>query len=161
MPDATHKPISSRPLFAHIERSGKKKADFAKQLNTSGQKLNNWVKRGVPAAELPRVAKLLGITVDQYLKQAGHQVELLVAEPGPPPDTVYVAVNREEQQLLDSYRRASRRWQLTLRLLAKLPSDDHEEAAESMNIVLAKIAADAVPDSRLGSNWTRPDKRRA
>lgn len=71
------------------------------------------------------------------------------------------ALSTDERELLASYRAASPRWRVSIRYMATLRGDvQQDEAAESMNTVLAKIAAQPVADYRLGDNWTRPDKKR-
>lgn len=66
----------------------------------------------------------------------------------------------DELDLLDKYRRASPRWKLAMRYLAGLQADKHQdEIAEGVNIMLARVAAEPVPDAKLGSSWTRPDKK--
>lgn len=71
------------------------------------------------------------------------------------------AANSDEGELLELYRAASPRWRLAIKYMARLRGDrDQDLAAESMNVVFAKIAADPVPNSKLGDKWTRPDKGR-
>lgn len=66
-----------------------------------------------------------------------------------------------EAELLRNYRRATKRWRLSLVLMSRLKGDkEQDEIAEGMNVLMAKIAAEPVPDERLGDNWTRPDKPR-
>lgn len=67
----------------------------------------------------------------------------------------------DERELLELYRGATQRWKVAIKYLASLRGDaDQELAAESMNVVFAKISATPVPDSKLGDKWTRPDKKR-
>lgn len=66
---------------------------------------------------------------------------------------------QDEAELIIGYRQATNDWKVTLRYLSKLRADAQGQASQTMNIVLAKIAAEPVPDSRLGNNWTRPDKK--
>jgi len=71
------------------------------------------------------------------------------------------ALAPDERELLASYRAALPRWKISIRYMAALKGDvEQDEAAESMNTVLAKIAAQPVGDYRLGDKWTRPDKKR-
>jgi hypothetical protein len=146
------KRIPAKLLFERLQDRGTSAA-FAKALEMSPQRLSNWKTRGIPASELPQVAAALGISVEEYLAASGRPVTRLEQPMAP-------YVTREEQQLLDDYRKASPSWQLSLRLLAKLPSGEQENVSTSVNVLLAKIAADPVPDSRLNPNWTRPDRRK-
>lgn len=143
--------IPAALLFQRIDAVKGGSAEFARALEISPQRLSNWRTRGIPASALPRVAAQLGITVEAYLAASGRPVSR--AEQ---PRAAYLT--NDEQQLLEHYRRATPNWQLTLRLLAKLPSEEHTTVSSSVNVLLAKIAADAVPDERLGAGWTRPDK---
>lgn len=66
----------------------------------------------------------------------------------------------DERELLERYRGATNRWKLAIKYMAGLRADAHQDlAAESMNVVFAKIAAEPVPDYKLGDKWTRPDKK--
>jgi transcriptional regulator with XRE-family HTH domain len=66
----------------------------------------------------------------------------------------------DEREMLDLYRGASNRWKVAIKYMASLRADAHQDlAAESMNVVFARIAATPVPDSKLGDKWTRPDKK--
>lgn len=70
----------------------------------------------------------------------------------------HALLSEDERDLLAKYRSAAPRWKVSIRYMAALRGDvQQEEAAESMNMVLAKVAATPVPDERLGTSWTRPD----
>jgi transcriptional regulator with XRE-family HTH domain len=74
------------------------------------------------------------------------------------PDPAY-ALRSDERELIAFYRQATERWKTAIKYIAQLRGDHAQElAAESMNVVLAKIAAEPVADYRLGDKWTRPDK---
>jgi hypothetical protein len=69
----------------------------------------------------------------------------------------------DEAELLKNYRDAHSRWRLTLTLLSRLPSDSQAEVSESVNIILAKVAASPVPNARVEEKYglppTRPETR--
>lgn len=70
-------------------------------------------------------------------------------------------LTNDERELLANYRAAGPRWRVSILYMSKLRGDlQQDEAAESMNTVLAKIAAQPVADYRLGDKWTRPDKKK-
>jgi len=70
------------------------------------------------------------------------------------------SLRSDERELIDDYRASTGRWKSAIRYMAKLRGDQlQDEAAESMSVIFAKIAAPPVPDSRLGDKWTRPDKK--
>lgn len=72
-----------------------------------------------------------------------------------------VPLRSDERELVESYRGASGRWKAAILHMAKLRGDQvQDEAAESMSVIFAKIAATPVPDARLGDRWTRPDKKK-
>lgn len=71
------------------------------------------------------------------------------------------ALSSDERDMLELYRGASNRWKVAIKYMASLRADAHQDlAAESMNVVFARIAAEPVPDYRLGDRWTRPDKKK-
>lgn len=61
-------------IFAvrYAEKRGWDQAEFARQLygdsQEARQRVNNWLRRGLPAKEIPHVAQILGLTVEQLLK---------------------------------------------------------------------------------------------
>lgn len=67
----------------------------------------------------------------------------------------------DEKQLLKKYREASPRWRMALQHLAALRSDAQDEVSEGTMVLLAKVAADAVPDEKLGPEWTSPAARKS
>jgi hypothetical protein len=71
------KKISSTPLFGRLSKGGA--AKIAEQLNVSEQVISNWKRRGVPAAEVGRIAAVLGISYEQYMLEAGRPLN--VAQP--------------------------------------------------------------------------------
>lgn len=86
--------------------------------------------------------------------------EWLVNGKGPMDDALGTLAD-DERELLQNYRAALPRWKVSIRYMALLRGDAEQDvAAESMNVVLAKITAQPVPDYKLGENWTRPDKKK-
>lgn len=70
------------------------------------------------------------------------------------------SLTNDERELVELYRGATNRWKLAIKYMARLRADAHQDlAAESMNVVFAKIAAEPVPDYKLGDRWTRPDRK--
>lgn len=71
------------------------------------------------------------------------------------------ALTDDERELLMHYRAAGPRWRVSIRYMAQLRGDlQQDEAAESMNAVLAKIAAQPVADYKVGDRSAKPDKKR-
>lgn len=87
--------------------------------------------------------------------------EWLITGDEPIEPTADAAMQPDEIELLKNYRNASQRWKLSLRLMSRLNADDlQDEVAGGLNVLMAKISADPVPNSKLGDNWTRPDKKK-
>lgn len=144
--------ISSGPLFARLRKKPGAASKFARDLGISEQRLTNWKRRGLPPAALPGVAAALGLTVEAYLKEAGH--DLHVAR-----SPVADYLTDDERELLDLYRAATGRWRLAIKHMAALRGDHvQDEAAESMNAVFAKIAAEPVDDGRVAAAYGLPPK---
>ena len=67
------------------------------------------------------------------------------------------ALAPDERELLERYRAAAPRWRVSIRYMAALRGDaQQDEAAESMNVVLAKISAEPASDERVASTYGRP-----
>jgi|CXWL01.1.fsa_nt_gi hypothetical protein len=151
--DNTRK-ISSEPLFTRIGDSFGAAAKFALGSGISHQRLTNWKRRGIPAAELPAVAAALGISVEQYLKETGQATSHVARQ------VTGSYLTDDERELLDLYRAATGRWKIAIKHMAKLRGDDvQDEAAESMTILLAKIAATPVDDRKVEAAYGLPPGR--
>lgn len=68
------------------------------------------------------------------------------------------ALSDEELELLKLYRNASGMWKLAIKYVANMKLEEQREKATTY--LLSMVTATPVPDSRLGDNWTRPDKRK-
>lgn len=142
--------IPADPLFSRLVRRPGGIAQFARDLNVSTQRVTNWRKRGIPAGVLPQVAGVLKMTVDEYLTQAGMGSGLPARE----------ALAPDEKQLLDAYRSALPRWKATLKHMVNVRPERQDEVAEALLILIAKIAADPVSDSRVVESYGRvPSKK--
>lgn len=84
--------------------------------------------------------------------------EWLVSGKGPMDAGEFETLAPDERELLHNYRAALPRWKVSIRYMGQLKGDsEQDEAAESMNVVLAKVAATPASDDRLGPGWRRPD----
>lgn len=72
--------ISAVPLFTRLGRGGA--SAFAKKYRASEQRIANWKRRGIPAAEVGRVAAVLGITYEEYMREAGVEIPSVARQPG-------------------------------------------------------------------------------
>lgn len=92
-PMAKSKPdtVSATPLFDWFKADKKNRRELRDAGYTDGR-ITNWKNRGIPRAEVGAVARLMGITFERYLSDAG---ELKVKEPdavyGVSPDALAVA----------------------------------------------------------------------
>lgn len=59
-------------MFSYISDQGLTQADFARRMNESPQTLTNWKRRGIPLARLPRVARAMRMSIDDYLKSSNR-----------------------------------------------------------------------------------------
>lgn len=71
--------ISADPLFKRLGRGGA--VAFAKKINSSEQRVANWKRRGIPSRALPHVAAAIGLSVEQYLQEAGYPGVQGIEEP--------------------------------------------------------------------------------
>jgi len=51
-------------------------AAFAKKIGESDQSLSNWRRRGIPPAKVGRIAAELGMTYEQYMREAGQPLSV-------------------------------------------------------------------------------------
>lgn len=62
--------VIERALKIAKELHGWNQAEFASRIEANKQHITNWKTRGMPAARYAKVAKVLGITVDELLGSA-------------------------------------------------------------------------------------------
>jgi transcriptional regulator with XRE-family HTH domain len=110
--------------------------------------------------ETGETKEISGPTLIALAKALGVRPEWIMLNEEPiAPDPAY-SLRSDERELIALYRQATERWKTAIKYVAQLRGDHAQElAAESMNIVLARIAAEPVPDYKLGDKWTRPDKK--
>lgn len=143
-------PIPAAPLFSRLGEKAGAAAKFARDLGISEQRLTNWKRRGIPPGSLPTVAAHIGVSVESYLQEAG--VAPLAAH-----SPVADYLTEDEKEMIVLYRAATGRWKVAIKHMAKLRGDHaQDEAAESLTIILAKIAADPVSDRRVEEAYGRP-----
>jgi phage repressor protein C with HTH and peptisase S24 domain len=63
--------IPAGPLRERLEGKRGDKAEFARRMTISPARLTNWLARGIPERQLPKVCATLGITVGTYRQEAG------------------------------------------------------------------------------------------
>lgn len=62
--------IPAKPLEQRLQERGAK-ADFARQLDITQAVLTNWFARGIPQRRLRAVCQAIGVSVDDYRREAG------------------------------------------------------------------------------------------
>lgn len=62
--------ISARPLIARLAERGIAQRKFALDHGYTAADITNWKARGVPRAELPKIANWCGLTVEAYIAEA-------------------------------------------------------------------------------------------
>ena len=77
------KPISAAPLMRRLKARGAK-AKFAHSLNVPQARVTNWLKRGIPAGMVGKVAVNLDLSHEEYIREATG------ADPAPAHDELYV-----------------------------------------------------------------------
>ena len=104
---------------------------IGKSLEISKQTIDRWMAGSVPAPDtLFYVADKWG--VDPRWLATGE------GEPRPKPKPP-AGLHQHEETLLRQYRGADPRWQLALRLLAGLATEDQLQAASDINLVVARL----------------------
>lgn len=104
---------------------------IAATLGIKPQAVTGWRKTGRIAKDhLNRFARIVGKPVTWFMDNDQSAEQPLAAY-----------LTDEEQQLLHAYRQSSQQWRLSVRLLASLPIDNQEKAAEAINALLARLAA--------------------
>lgn len=65
------------------------------------------------------------------------------------PDAGAQTLKPDEREMLELYRAASPRWQMSLRYMAALKGDVQDDMAESVNVLYARISAKHASDERV------------
>lgn len=66
-------PVPAAALISWLKDRPGGASAWRREHDITAATLSNWKARGIPMANLPRVAHSMGITVDQYLRAAGHK----------------------------------------------------------------------------------------
>lgn len=73
-------PVSAKPLFEWFDNDKANRGKLRAAGLSDGQ-ITNWNKRGIPRAQLDRIAPLMGMTTEQYLVAAGEAQPNAVRQP--------------------------------------------------------------------------------
>ena len=67
----TAQKVSAQPFLRRLKERGVNQSRFAIEHGYTPADITNWKARGVPRAELPKLARWCGLSVDSYLIEAG------------------------------------------------------------------------------------------
>lgn len=96
--------VSHKPLFEWFEADKKNRGALRAAGYTDGR-ITNWKRRrGIPRGEIEAVAKLMGLTYDQYLARAGEAPTLKQARGAYAVSPEAIAKDAREEILLHLYR---------------------------------------------------------
>jgi transcriptional regulator with XRE-family HTH domain len=116
---------------------------LADRLETTRSKVHIWMNGSLPRADtLFMIAEKLGVDARWLATGEGDMIARAAPQGLPLP----------EAQLIARYRAADPRWQLSLRLLAALATEDQVEAATDVNMVMARILGKKPAEVRYASN---------
>lgn len=127
------------------EAKGLSQEALAKLVGVSYQSVQEWESDDGTAPSRKRqekVAAALGVTVAELM------VGGAVQEAAP----TSAEFTPDERALIARYRAADPRWQLSLRLLAALATEDQIEVATDVNVVIARIAGKKPAEIRYALN---------
>lgn len=127
-PKAKPDTVTATPLFDWFG-ADKKNRKALRQAGYTDGRITNWKKRGIPRGEVEGVAKIMGLTYDQYLGAAGAPVQ---ASHG-------LKLALEEAEAMRRLQKALPAWR---RYVLGLAMVDSEQAQE----LLLTTMRQAVPD---------------
>lgn len=58
--------VKAQPMLDFIKRNGASQAAFAVKIDETKQTLTNWKRRGIPMRAVPKVARAMGVTFEEY-----------------------------------------------------------------------------------------------
>lgn len=134
--------VPAEPLFRWFEEEKGRRARFSREAHYSSAVVTNWRVRGIPRAEVSKVAAHMGLTEEAYRAEAGAPIV-------PPPSVLPVGLPKDEAELLRDYRRSSDGWKLTLRLMARTPPADQPTLSRDMNILMTTIFGPPADDEHV------------
>lgn len=77
--DQGGKAVSAARLFRYISEENLSQREFGDKIGVSEQTLTNWKSRGIPAARVGEVAHAMGLSYEQYLREADYRPPKMVA----------------------------------------------------------------------------------
>jgi transcriptional regulator with XRE-family HTH domain len=130
------------------EAKGLSQEALAKLAGVTYQSVQEWERADGTAPTRKRQAKVaaaLGITVQELVVGPSAAT---AAEPA----AEYGEFSQDERSLIARYRAADPRWQLSLRLLAALATEQQIEVATDVNVIIARIIGKKPSEVRYAEN---------
>lgn len=127
-------------------RAGVTKSALAKAVGLSPSAVTQWENgdtKALKSASLLAAANVLKVNYDWLATGKGEAR-------GAPAETI--SLTPEEIDLIERYRRCDPRWQLSIRLLSYVATEDQHEVAGDVNIVLARVFGKRPQDIKYVSN---------
>jgi len=132
----------ARPLFEWFAGEPGRRGAFRARTGYSDGRITNWRSRGVPLAELGRIAGEMGLTYEEYLAEAGVPTKRV---DGPVPANEEAHAVRRLRKALPAYRA----YVLSLAL-----TESHEKQQLFLDIM-----REHVPDRRSEETYGLPSRR--
>lgn len=107
--------------------------------------------------ETGETKEISGPNLISLAKALSVRAEWLMTGDEPIEPSAADAIKKDESDLLELYRGASGMWRVVIQRVAAMRLDEERERTAAF--VLTSSFGKAVPDDRLGDNWTRPDKK--
>lgn len=137
------------PLLRRINDGRFTKAEAARSLGVLPQHITNWLARGIPAAQLHRVAALCKLTTDQYRAEAGLPVNEMAQRQT-------AGLTPDETRILDAYRAASGTWKAVIAVMVTVSPDRQDRVAAALLPLAAEPVADAKVKKAFGKAPKHP-----
>lgn len=126
----------AKVLFDWFAKQRDHRRDFVEKSGYSDGRITNWKTRGIPLAELARVAALIGLTYEEYLVEAGVQ---------PPRFRSAVQPNIEEAHAIRRLRKALPAYRAYVLSLALM--EDHQKQQLFLDIMREHVPNKAVEEA--------------
>lgn len=127
----TPSPVSAEPLKRWFEKDKANRAKLRDAHYTDGR-ITNWLKRGIPRAEVGKIAPMMGLSHDEYLAAAGEEVKTSHG----------LILQIEEAEAIKRLRSAIPDWRRYVLSLAMIDKKDTQQT-------LLDAMQEAVPDKRV------------
>lgn len=133
MAKARPETVPSAPLFAWFDKEKGRRAKFARDSGYSDGRITNWKSRGIPEAEVGRIAGLMGMSYEEYKVAAGVEV--------PGATSLGIRLQIEEAEAIKRLRKGNPDWRRYVLGLAMVELEQQD--------LLLTTMRQAVPDYKV------------